>query len=157
MCLELKRQWKVVNEHGKGIRGGWRDRQRPYMQGSLRIMIQTLESIYTHYIFAKWMKVFYFSWKKHLCCKKCPFSILFWTWNASCFFWQKACTRHSNKAWESSLLLFFLSPETARISDVLKARSRYEEETRMNEEDWSFTQFKQEQTMSEKLWKTWNG
>ena len=67
-----------MNEHGKGIRGGWRDRQRPYMQGSLRIMIQTLESIYTHYIFAKWMKVFYFSWKKIISVvKNAPFQFCF--------------------------------------------------------------------------------
>lgn len=141
---------------GERHKGRWRDRQRPFMQGSLRIMIQSLESVYTHYIFVRWMKVFYFSWKKnHLCCKKCSFSILFWTWrNASCFLWQKACTRCSNKGWDSSLLLFFLSPETARISDVLRTRSRYEEETWINERDWSFIQFKQEKTMSEKLWTT---
>lgn len=153
---------------GEKHKGRWRDRQRPFTQGSLRIMIQSLESIYTHYIFVRWMKVFYFSWKKIIfVVKNAPFqfffffflvphpSILFWTWrNASCFLWQKACTRCSNKGWESSLLLFFLSPETARISDVLRTRSRYEEETWINERDWSFIQFKQEKTMSEKLWTT---
>ena len=63
---------------GERHKGRWRDRQRPFMQGSLRIMIQSLESVYTHYIFVRWMKVFYFSWKKNIfVVKNAPFQFFF--------------------------------------------------------------------------------
>lgn len=128
-------------------------------------MIQSLESVYTHYIFVRWMKVFYFSWKIIFVVKNAPFQFFFFfgPHTPQFFFGHEemlhvSCDRKlvpdvAIKA-ENHHCSCFLSPETARISDVLRTRSRYEEETWINERDWSFIQFKQEKTMSEKLWTT---